>query len=91
MAGKEKVAVGVTDNLPKSFEQALAELEKIVASMEAGEMSLESSLLAYERGVALARQCQAQLETAEQQVRVLEQDLLRPFNPIRDDLDEGAS
>ncbi|MCD8505066.1 MAG: exodeoxyribonuclease VII small subunit [Burkholderiaceae bacterium] len=71
------------------FEQSIAELERIVASMEAGDMSLEASIVAYERGVELARTCQAQLQKAEQQVRVLEQDLLRPLNPAQADEDEG--
>lgn len=87
MAGKQKANADVMGEMPKDFEQALAELEKIVTSMEAGNMSLEASLVAYERGVELARACQAQLQKAEQQVRVLEQDLLRPLNPA--DEDEG--
>ena len=90
MAGKDKTAEAVAKDVPDNFEQALAELEKIVASMEAGDMSLEASLSAYERGVALARICQAQLQAAEQQVRVLEQDFLRPFDPTPDASAEGA-
>lgn len=80
MAGTKKATELVAEDAPKSFEESLLELEKIVASMESGEMSLESSMHAYARGVELARVCQAQLQKAEQQVRVLEQDLLRPFN-----------
>jgi exodeoxyribonuclease VII small subunit len=44
-----------------SFEAALAELEGIVAAMEAGKMPLQDALDAYKRGVALLRQCQATL------------------------------
>lgn len=66
-------------NIPEDFEKAMAQLESIVTSMERGDLTLEDSLVAYERGVALARACQTQLEQAEQQVRVLEQDLLRPL------------
>lgn len=54
-----------------SFEAALAELEKLVASMEGGELSLEASLAAYKRGMELVRFCQQQLADAEQQVRIL--------------------
>lgn len=54
-----------------SFEQSLAELEKLVEQMEHGEMSLEQSLSAYENGVRLYRQCQAALEQAELRVRLL--------------------
>lgn len=54
-----------------SFEAALAELEKIVASMESGQLSLEDSLAAYKRGTELLKLCQQQLQDAEQQVRIL--------------------
>ncbi|MEQ4618755.1 MAG: exodeoxyribonuclease VII small subunit [Corticimicrobacter sp.] len=64
---------------PQGFEAALSELEQLAAAMERGDMPLEHSLEAYRRGVALARTCQQQLEQAEQQVKVLEQDLLRPL------------
>jgi exodeoxyribonuclease VII small subunit len=80
LTGKRKSADAALDDVPKSFEQAIAELEKVVASMESGDLSLEASLAAYERGVVLARACQTQLQAAEQQVKVLENDLLRPFS-----------
>ena len=54
-----------------TFETALAELEKIVASMEGGQMPLEESLAAYKRGTELLKLCQQQLQDAEQQVRIL--------------------
>jgi exodeoxyribonuclease VII small subunit len=54
-----------------TFETALAELEKIVASMEGGQLPLEESLAAYKRGTELLKLCQQQLQDAEQQVRVL--------------------
>ena len=53
------------------FEHSLAELEQLVEKMEQGEMSLEDSLAAYERGVGLYRRCQAALEQAELRVRLL--------------------
>ncbi|MBC6428769.1 MAG: exodeoxyribonuclease VII small subunit [Cellvibrionales bacterium] len=56
---------------PLEFEKHLAELEQIVAAMERGDMSLEESLQAYERGVALTRQCQAALDSAQQRIEVL--------------------
>jgi exodeoxyribonuclease VII small subunit len=54
-----------------TFETALAELEKIVASMEGGQLPLEESLAAYKRGTELLKLCQQQLQDAEQQVRIL--------------------
>ena len=53
------------------FEQSLEELEQLVQKMETGELSLEQSLAAYERGVGLYRQCQQALEQAELRVRLL--------------------
>lgn len=54
-----------------SFEEALSELELLVSTLEKGELNLEESLVAFERGVALSRICQQSLQEAEQKVRVL--------------------
>ncbi|MFZ6731580.1 exodeoxyribonuclease VII small subunit [Undibacterium sp. Ji42W] len=62
-----------------SFEDAMAELNKLVNSMEAGELSLEVSVSAYQRGSELVKYCAAQLEKVEQQVKVLEAGMLKPF------------
>jgi exodeoxyribonuclease VII small subunit len=53
------------------LEKSLAELEKIVERLEAGDLSLDESLRQFERGVALTRQCQTALRTAEQKVEIL--------------------
>ena len=47
-----------------SFEQALAELEKIVAELESGQAPLERSIEVYERGAALKAHCEKKLEAA---------------------------
>ncbi|MFN7086197.1 MAG: exodeoxyribonuclease VII small subunit [Burkholderiales bacterium] len=67
-----------TRNNP-TFETALAELETIVTSMEAGQMPLEQSLAAYKRGAELLKFCQQALQDAQQQVRILEDDVLKDF------------
>ena len=59
------------------FEASLDQLEQLVDKMEHGEMSLEESLAAYERGVGLYRRCQSALEQAELRVRLLSD----PGNP----------
>jgi exodeoxyribonuclease VII small subunit len=64
---------------PASFESALTELEKIVSSMEAGQMPLEQSLAAYKRGAELLKFCQAALQDAQQQVKILEDNVLKSF------------
>ena len=53
------------------FEASLDALEALVEKMEHGEMSLEESLAAYERGVGLYRRCQQALEQAELRVKLL--------------------
>ena len=62
-----------------SFEKALAELESIVAKMEDGGLSLEQSLASHKRGLELAKQCRERLEAAQQQVKVLEGEVLKPL------------
>lgn len=53
------------------FEQALSDLEALVDSLEKGELSLEASLEAFERGIGLARTCQRTLDQAEQRILIL--------------------
>lgn len=64
---------------PASFEDAMAELEQLVAQMEAGELTLEASVAAYKRGSELVKFCAAQLEKVDSQVKALEGDMLKPF------------
>ena len=68
------------------FEQSLDALEQLVDKMEHGELSLEESLSAYERGVGLYRRCQSALEHAELRVRLLsdpqEPGTAEPFGPV---------
>jgi len=73
MPGEPGPAAGLT------FEKALAELERIVQRMERGDLSLEQALGAHQRGLELAKFCQARLEAAQQQVRVLEGEVLKPL------------
>lgn len=54
-----------------SYEAAIAELETIVSQMEAGNLPLEQSLSAYQRGAELLKLCQQALNDAEQQVSIL--------------------
>ena len=63
-----------------SFEAALAELDQVVADMEAGKLSLEDSLAAYKRGAELLQLCRGRLDEAQQQVRVLEEGVLKDFS-----------
>lgn len=70
------------------FEQSMLALEDLVARMETGDMTLEDSLAAYERGVSLYRRCQGALEQAELRVRLLDDPAnpgdARPFDVVDD-------
>ncbi|AAO29356.1 exodeoxyribonuclease VII small subunit [Xylella fastidiosa subsp. fastidiosa] len=67
------------------FEQSLQELEQLVQNMETGALSLEQSLGAYERGIALYRECHQALEQAQLRVRILSDPMHpddgEPFDP----------
>ncbi len=54
-----------------TFEQSLADLETLVNKMEAGDLSLDESLAAFEDGVKLTRDCQKMLDEAQQKVQIL--------------------
>jgi len=65
------------------FEEALQKLDEIIRRMEAGDMSLDESLKAFEEGVKLARFCSRRLDEAERRVEILlkedEELSVRPF------------
>ncbi|WP_323752627.1 exodeoxyribonuclease VII small subunit [Marinobacter sp.] len=79
MAGdKDKTSIA-------DFEKSLDELEKLVRDLEQGELPLEQSLAAFERGIKLTRECQSALKSAEQRVEQLVQNgdgslQTRPFS-----------
>ncbi len=80
----DSAAVDQEDNqiAQLDFETAMVELEALVDQMEAGELSLEASLAAFERGVRLTRHCQAALRGAELKVKQLtENDELVALDP----------
>ncbi|MDR0480982.1 MAG: exodeoxyribonuclease VII small subunit [Gallionellaceae bacterium] len=61
----------------QDFEAALAELERVVTEMESGKLSLEDALASYKRGAELLQQCRERLDEAQQQVRALEDGVLK--------------
>jgi len=62
------------------FEAALSELEQLASRMEGGNLELEDSIAAYQRGMALLQHCQNQLKEAEERIKVLEAGALKPFS-----------
>ncbi len=57
---------------PKNFEAAMAELDQLVEKMESGQLPLEESLTAYQRGTELIRFCEKLLAEAQQRIQVLD-------------------
>jgi exodeoxyribonuclease VII small subunit len=67
--------------LSPSYEDALGELDRLVAAMEAGQLPLDRLLESYKRGAELLTLCRARLDAVEQQVKVLEDGQLKPWAP----------
>lgn len=73
--------MSATTSEPLHYESAIAELESIVTQLESGQLQLEQSLAAYQRGAELLKLCQQSLADAEQQVSILtEANTLAPYN-----------
>ena len=64
---------------PASYEQALAELDRLVAQMEDGQMPLDQLLDAYRRASELLQFCRGRLQAVEEQVKVLDEGVLKPW------------
>ncbi|MBU1175245.1 MAG: exodeoxyribonuclease VII small subunit [Alphaproteobacteria bacterium] len=69
----------MTDIKAMSFEDALSELEKIVAQLEGGKAPLQDSIAIYERGEALKTHCETLLKAAEARIEKITLD--RDGNP----------
>lgn len=65
---------------PASFDEALAQLETLIQTMERGELSLEDALTSYKQGIELMRLCQTKLADVEQQLKILDNDELKPLD-----------
>ena len=76
-------------SIAPSFESAMAELGRLIAQLEEGELPLEASITAYQRGVELVRFCTEQLEKVDRQIEILDKDMLKPFQP--DSSPKGSS
>jgi exodeoxyribonuclease VII small subunit len=63
-----------TEQADKKFESALEELESIVEQLESGNLSLEDSLAAFEKGVGLVKYCNQKLSEVEKKVELLVKD-----------------
>lgn len=64
---------------PGSYEAALAELEKLVSQIESGQLPLEDLLAGYQRGAHLLQFCRDKLQAVENQIKVLDEGVLKPW------------
>ena len=55
----------------QSFEAALGDLEEVVAKLEAGKLTLDEALAAYEKGMGLVRFCNERLADAERRIEAV--------------------
>ncbi|MDP2602857.1 MAG: exodeoxyribonuclease VII small subunit [Deltaproteobacteria bacterium] len=81
------------DQQSKKFEAALEELEQVVEQLESGDLSLEDSLAAFEKGVGLVKLCNEKLTEVEKKVELLIKDKegklqLKPFAADAEDEEE---
>jgi exodeoxyribonuclease VII small subunit len=65
---------------PLTYEEALAELERLVQRMEDGQMPLDQLLVGYKRGAELLELCRSRLAAVEEQVKVLEDGQLKTWS-----------
>lgn len=77
---------------PKSFEDALMELDQILTGIENGKIGLEESLQKYERGNFLIQHCRGVLNAAEKQMEILSKspDGSLVATPVAETIDESA-
>jgi exodeoxyribonuclease VII small subunit len=64
---------------PASFEEGMQELDALVAGLESGEMPLEQLLSGYQRGAALLEFCRGKLQAVEDQIKVLDDGVQKPW------------
>jgi exodeoxyribonuclease VII small subunit len=64
---------------PASYEAALAELDQLVGRIESGQLPLEQLLTGYQRGAELLQYCRDKLQAVENQVKVLDEGVLKPW------------
>ena len=78
---KAKTTPSGADAEPANYEAALKELEGLVQQMESGQLPLADLLLGYQRGAEILGYCRAQLDAVEQQIKVLDNGVLKTWTP----------
>jgi len=78
---KANTTTSAADTTPVSYEAALKELEGLVQQMESGQLPLADLLSGYQRGAELLAYCRSQLDSVEQQIKVLDNGTLKAWTP----------
>ena len=76
-----KASIATAGVMPASYEEAQAELSRLVARLEAGDMPLEELLTGYQRGAELLKFCRARLQAVEDQIKVMDAQGLKSWTP----------
>jgi len=72
-------AANAAPPMPSTYEEAMAELERLVARLESGDLPLDQLLSGYQRGAALLQHCREKLQAVEDQIKVLDDGVLKPW------------
>ncbi|MBP8053918.1 MAG: exodeoxyribonuclease VII small subunit [Burkholderiaceae bacterium] len=66
--------------MPATYEDAMRELEHLVSQLESGALPLEEMLSGYQRGAQLLELCRDRLQAVEDQIKVLDGGVLKPWS-----------
>ena len=80
-ANPSTVSASSTSATPASYESAMEELERLASELESGAMPLDAVLGGYKRGAELLQYCRGKLESVEEQIKVLEAGMVKPWTP----------
>ncbi len=72
-------AASLEQTAPESYEAAVRELEQLVRTMESGDVPLHGLLSGYQRGAWLLQYCREKLQAVEDQIKVLDDGVLKPW------------
>jgi exodeoxyribonuclease VII small subunit len=81
-ANSTQAPVPAEQSMPSSYEEALQELEQLLAKLESGQLPLDQLLTHYQRGASLLTYCRDRLAAIENQISVLDEGALKPWDGI---------
>lgn len=73
-------SAGAPEPVASTYEAALEELERLVSQLDAGQLPLDQLLTRYQRGAALLAYCRTQLQAVEDQIKVLDNGEVKPWD-----------